>query len=134
MARNILSVMVGVILAFVLVAVIETSGHLVFPPPEGMDPSDPESIAAAMEEIPAVALLPVLIAWAVGSFGGAFLAARLAGSSKTTCALIVGVLVMAAGIFNLVAIPHPLWFTVVSLLVFLPAAYLGGRLAAPSYT
>jgi hypothetical protein len=36
---------------------------------------------------------------------------------------------MAAGIFNLVAIPHPLWFAILSVLVFLPAAYAGGLLA-----
>jgi hypothetical protein len=36
---------------------------------------------------------------------------------------------MVFGILNVVLIPHPLWFTVATFIVFLPAAWLGGRLA-----
>lgn len=39
--------------------------------------------------------------------------------------MVVGVLLLAFGIMNLVAIPHPMWFTIVSVLAFLPAAYAG---------
>jgi hypothetical protein len=41
----------------------------------------------------------------------------------------VGVLVILAAVANMLMIPHPVWFWVVALLLFLPAAYLGGLLA-----
>ena len=47
-----------------------------------------------------------------------------------TPALLPALTFLIAGIMNLVAIPHPLWFSIVSLLVFLPAAWLGGRIGA----
>lgn len=31
---------------------------------------------------------------------------------------------------NLVAIPHPLWFSIMTVLVFIPSAWLGGRMVA----
>lgn len=44
-------------------------------------------------------------------------------------AIIVGVLLTVAGIFNNLALPPPAWFWI-SVVVFLPAAWAGGRMAA----
>ena len=41
----------------------------------------------------------------------------------------VGALVVAAVILNASLIPHPLWMTVTGVLLPLPAAWLGARLA-----
>ncbi len=34
-----------------------------------------------------------------------------------------------AGMQNLIAVPHPLWFTVAGTLVFLPSAWFASRVA-----
>jgi hypothetical protein len=44
-------------------------------------------------------------------------------------ALIVGGLVMLAAVGNMLSIPHPVWFWVIALTLFLPASYVGGLLA-----
>jgi len=74
-------------------------------------------------------LLFVLAAWAVGSFGGAAMAAFIARRAPIMHGLIVGGILLAAGVANLVAFPHPLWFTIVGVLEFLPMAWLGAATA-----
>lgn len=129
MVRSLLAVVAGIGLAWAGIAFIESVGHGLYPPPEGIDPADREAFAAAVQEMPRAALVVVLLAWSVGTFCGAWLAARLAG--RHFYAMLVGGVMMLGGVANLVAIPHPLWFSAVGTLVFLPAAHLGGRLAAP---
>jgi hypothetical protein len=109
---------------------VEALGQKVYPPPPGLDPSDPESIRAAMQDIPAGALVFVLLAWTVGSAAGGWVAARLAPRRPVLHGMIIGALLLAGGLANLVMIPHPLWFTIVGVAVFLPAACLGARLGA----
>ncbi len=55
------------------------------------------------------------------------MAARIAG--RPFPALLVGGVMMLAGISNLAVIPHPLWFMVLSVLVFVPSAWLASRVA-----
>jgi hypothetical protein len=130
--RSILGVVAGAVVAFIGVMVIEAVGMKVYPPPPGLDPNNPESIRAMMKDIPAGALGFVLAGWVVGTLAGAAVAARIATRSPMVPAMIVGVLLLAAGVANLVMIPHPLWFTVASVVAILPAAYAGGRLGRRS--
>jgi hypothetical protein len=125
--RVILSVVAGVVAGTAVVFLVESLGHRVFPPPAGLNPSDPESIRAAMAKLPIGALLAVLVAWIAGSFAGGWLAALIA--RRVVPALIVGFLILAASAVNLIMIPHPVWFAIAGLLVILPAAWLGGKVA-----
>jgi hypothetical protein len=128
--RALLSVAAGIALAFVGIALIQSIGHQMYPPPEGIDPTDREAFAEIVAQMPVGTLLMVLLAYGLGTFAGAWLAARLAG--RWFYAMLVGGVMMLAGVSNLVAIPHPWWFTVLGIVTFLPCAYLGGRLAATS--
>jgi hypothetical protein len=83
-----------------------------------MNPSDAESMKTMMEQISAGALGFVLLAWAAGAFVGGWVAAKIAQRSQATFALIVGALLLAGGIYNLVTIPHPLWFSIIGVLLF----------------
>ena len=62
MGRRILAVVAGIVTAFILVMLIEWLGHLIIPPPEGIDPADPESIRAMMDQISPLSLIMVAIA------------------------------------------------------------------------
>ncbi len=126
MVRSILAVVAGVAVASLVIWLLELAATVVYPPPPGLDFSDASAVRAAMEKIPFVALVCVLAAQTIGTFSGAWLAASIARSSQGQCALVVGVLVMLAGIGNMLMIPHPVWFWVASLLLYLPSAYLGG--------
>lgn len=128
--RSVLAVLAGSMVAGMLIAVVEMIGHLVYPPPPGIDPTDPESLRTVMESLAVGALIAVLLAWAIGTFAGAWLAARVAGRAGSAHGMVVGLLMLAAGVANMLTIPHPIWFWFLGVGVFPLAAWLGGRGAA----
>ena len=130
MWRSIFSVLAGMVVAMIVVGVLEVVGHLVFPPPPGIDLHDPQQLQAIMDQLPLGALLSVLVAWGGGIFAGGCVAAMLARTNQLTHALIVGGVQMLAGIVSMILIPHPFWFIVASLAIVVPCAWLGARVAA----
>ncbi len=129
MLRKILGGLAGVVAAFAVIMLVQFLGHQVIPPPSGMDPADPESIRAAMNDLPVGAFLFVLASYFGGAFVGTFVATWLGGARGLTYAIVVGGLVFAATVANLLMIPHPLWFSITALAGIPVAAFFGGRLA-----
>lgn len=127
--RTILAIVVGVVLGGLVVAMVEAVAHQVYPPPPGVDLSDPEVAREVLASAPIGALLMVAAAWALGSLAGGWVSARICNPHRLAPALIAGGILMAFGLLNLLVLPHPLWFWPVGLIVFIPAAYLGGKLA-----
>ncbi|WP_048920142.1 hypothetical protein [Rufibacter radiotolerans] len=130
MFRSILAVLGGVAIGVFTISIIQYLSHQIYPTPADFNLEDTEAVAAYMNSAPTQALLLVLFSYALGSFFGGMVAARYAPARPVIHALIVGILLMAAGIANLVALPHPTWFLVASLLVYLPMAYFGGNMSA----
>ena len=130
MLRNFLAVLAGLVAAVVTISIFEGIGHALWPPPPDLDLSKPEDLARLMDVMPLTAKLNVLVAWGLGSFAGGAVAARLAASQPLRRALVVGGIQMAGGIATMVQIPHPAWMIAASLLLFVPGAALGARLAA----
>jgi hypothetical protein len=124
--RGILAVMLGSVAAFVTVGVLEVLGHMVFPPPPGLDMHD----STALKQLPTGALVTVLLAWGIGTFIGAWVAARLAPAAKIAFGLGIGVLFLLAGVSTMIMIPHPIWMWVVGMAEPLPMAYFGAWLAS----
>ncbi|HEV8582529.1 MAG TPA: hypothetical protein VGX68_25975 [Thermoanaerobaculia bacterium] len=125
--RSVLAVLAGAVVAFVLIAVIELlSGKLY---PLHADPGSPEEMAKAMARAPVGALLLVLLGWAVGTTAGAWTAACAAGRSPLIHGIVVGALLLCAAVANLLSFPHPIWFWIAAVALFLPCAYLGSALA-----
>ena len=128
--RSSLAVLVGAAVAFSLVAVIESLGQLVYPAPPGMDFSNPEQLRDYVRRVPLGALLIVLAAWVIATFTGGLVAARIAKARPVLFAGIVGALVLAATIANLLTLPHPAWFVVTGIAGILLATYAAGKVAA----
>ncbi|MEQ9316660.1 MAG: hypothetical protein RLN72_12475 [Henriciella sp.] len=116
MLRSILSVIVGIVVAGLVVLVTEIIGHLIFPPPEGTDLSDPEALAAIMDEIPLGAKIAVLVAWFLGVLAGCFAALRISRGTAWT-GLAVAAVMLAMMAMTLATIPHPVWMVVGAVLV-----------------
>lgn len=130
--RSILAVIVGFVAASAVMMCIESiNGHFLYPElgkaAQGM--TDREAIKALMASAPVGALLVVLFGWALGSLVGGVVAAWIGSNSPLAHALVVGGLLTLAGIGNNLMIPPPTWFWIASLLVMLPAAYVGALLA-----
>ncbi len=125
MLRKVLSVIAGVATAFVLLMLLESLLWMIFPPPPGTDIKSPESVRAIMQSMPFATFLLQMANYALISFAGGLVASLIAGRSVAMPALIVGVLVMASGIWDSAEVGCPLWFTVISALEFIPFAYAG---------
>ncbi len=130
--RSVLAVVAGCLAAFFHIGAIEALSHIVYPLPTGLDPSRPETIVAYLKVIPAGALLMIGLAWAVGTFAGAWLAARLAPDAKWSHGMLIGAMFLLFTAGNLASYPHPAWFWALSLATILPAAYFGSGLGARS--
>lgn len=131
MVRRVMAVLLGLVAGSVTVALVERLGQLAYPAPAPVDPDDVEAMRRMLGELPAAAFVVILLAWAIGSLAGGFVAAKLAPAGKVGHALVVGSLQLAAGVATVLMIPgHPPWFVAVGVTLFLPLAWLGGRLAS----
>jgi MFS family permease len=129
MRRKGVAVLLGMFVGVVLSLIMEASSVLLYPPPKDADLSDAETLREFIQTRPPHALVMVMSAYAIGCLAGAMTAARLADEDPHQAAMIVGVLLMVAGIVTIVQRPYPLWFSVTTILLYLPSAWLGGRIA-----
>jgi hypothetical protein len=129
MLRIVLGTIAGIIAAGLIVFVVEAIGHLIFPPPPGIDIANPDALATIINQLSFGALAAVVAAWMAGAFGGGALAALIARVPWS--AWIVGAAMLAGGAWSMTMIPHPLWMKVALLPATLLPAWLAGRLFAP---
>ena len=129
MGRTILGILAGMVTAWLLIMVCQFASGLLYPPPPGMDLRQPEQLAAFIAQAPVAAMVLVVVSWVLGAFIGGWVAAKVAREHPLFAALMIGVLVLAGVVANNTMIPHPLWMTVLGVLLPLPAAWLGARMA-----
>ncbi len=129
MLRKIVATVVGVLVAGLVVALVESINRFLAPHPQGIDLHDMKQVAAMIAKLPTQAFLVVLAAWSLGALIGSWVATRLAGRSTVVPGIIVGVFILAGAIFNIAMFPHPLWMITAGLLLPVPSALLGARLA-----
>ena len=127
MSRSAIAIGVGLLVGVLTMVVIESIGHALYPHVVDVDPADKEAFRAAVAQLPLGSLVFVLLAWSLGTMHGAGMAAHLAYNSRVGHGLIVGGVLMLAGIWQLISIPHPGWFAVAGLLLF-----AGSRIAPRS--
>jgi hypothetical protein len=127
MGRTIAGVLAGVVVAWLTIMLAEFASAPLHPTPAGFDMRDPAAMAAFVATLPVAALLLVLCGWVLGALAGGYVAVRIA--RRTWPAWVVGIVIEIGVIANAVMIPHPTWMTVAGVLLPLPAAWLGARLA-----
>lgn len=130
MVRRIASAVAGIFAGTFVILLVEMIGQSLFPLPLGTNPNAPESLRAAMAEIPVAAFLAVLLAWSAGGFVGCWLARRI-GETRAP-AITTMVVLLLASVYNLITIPSPVWFWVLGLLAFPVFGLAGVRLAERS--
>lgn len=128
MLRGILAVICGALAGGVFNLAIIMVSCAIYPPPEGADMADPETMKAYVASLPTTAFLIVLVAHAGGALVGG-LVAGLIGRRRLVVGAIVGGLFLLGGIINVVSIPSPLWFVVLDLVSYVPCGILGAKLA-----
>ena len=91
--------------------------------------TDRDAIRALLAAAPVGAFLVVIAGWILGGVTGGWVAARIAAQASAGHGLVLGALLTLAGVANNLMVPPPLWFWIASLVVLMPAAYVGARLA-----
>ena len=130
MGKNIGAGIAGVVIAGLLVWLVEMLGHTVYPPPTDLNFADPDAMRTYIDALPVGALLFVAAAWFVGTLGGTAAACKIGDARPMIFAIVVGGLMLLGTIFNLVTIPHPLWFSILGVVGIIVAAWLGMTLGA----
>ena len=134
MGRTLLGILAGLVTMVVVIALVELLGAQLFPPPPGIDMGDPEAFAAAVTQMPLGALAIVVVAWVLGAFAGGWVAARIAIAHPRAAAVVVALGVVVGVVVMMLTLPHPLWMGVLGLVLPVPAALGGARLARPRAT
>lgn len=131
--KNVLAVLAGLIGGGMVNMGIILISSYVIPPPEGADLKTMEGLKASMHLMQPIHFLMPFLAHAIGTFVGAFLAAKLAATYKMRFALGISAWFMIGGIINIFMLPSPVWFTVVDLGgAYILMGYLAGKMVVKS--
>jgi len=124
--KNILILFLGLIIGSIVNMGLVMLGPMIISPPEGMIPTDVESIKEHLHLLEFKHYIFPFLAHAAGTLLGAGVVASFVAKSKIGWAMALGALFMIGGVTNLVSMSSPIWFTIVDLsLAYLPMAYLG---------
>lgn len=127
--RSFFAVVAGMVVAVTVVSMCDLLAGTLHPVPEGFDLTNAEQVRAHAASAPTGALLVVALGWLLGPFAGGLVAARVAERSRALAAWVIAGLLFAATLANLVAIPHPLWMSLVAVLGIPFAGFLAVRLS-----
>ena len=131
--RNILAAITGIVIGSVVNMGIINLQYSFISLPEGVDVTNTESLKSSMHLFEPKHFIFPFLAHAIGTLGGAYLAARIAASHKMNIALGIGIFFLIGGISMVFLIPSPIWFAILDLsLAYIPMGWLSGRLAAKS--
>jgi hypothetical protein len=130
MIKKIVGVIVGLITGGIVNGLIVMISVLQNPMPEGLDPysEDKTAMMDYVATLPTSAFVIVLLAHLFGAMVGGFICSVIVRHKWLLGFAIVGAVFLLGGIFNLVSIPHPTWFSITDLLIYIPSAVFGGLL------
>lgn len=123
MLWRVFAVVAGLAVAALMVGVVEGLSSWFHPLPAGIDYNDRAAVAAAISALPATAFMAVLVAWGLGALAGAYAASRI--GRHAGIGYLIGVLIGAGAVANLLMIPHPIWMWAGAAIV-IPLATLAG--------
>jgi hypothetical protein len=133
--RKIVGTLLGLCAAVAIVIIVQALGHRIWPIPQGIDFRNAEEVAALVKAMPAGAMVWVALSYFAGTMVGGFVALKVARDAWATWpAVAVEGVLLAFGVMNLMALPHPVWFWVVALASFPLGAFSAIRLARRGVT
>ena len=128
--NNILIILSSLFIGSLINMGIILLGPHIIPPPNGVDVTTMEGLKASMHLFQPKHFLFPFMAHAIGTFAGAFIAAKISKINKMRNAIIVGLLFLVGGASDIFLLPTPLWFAICDLIgAYLPMAYIAGKFA-----
>ncbi len=127
MKRNIISVVVGLVSAIVFFVIAETINSYLHPAPKTLDYNDSIAVKTFYENQPLSLWLFVLVGWIIGSVLCGFLIKLISKNDNKKLPIIAGSILTLSAVANFFTLPHPTWFIIVGLIVFIPSTLLGHK-------
>src|SRR6476660_3595987 len=128
MIRSILAVIAGLVIGAIVNLSLISVGHIVIAPPLGFDLSTLDGVKAAMPFFGPEQFIFPFLAHAGGSLVGATVAAFISVNAEFIIAMIIGVITLIGGITAVIMFPAPVWYDVIDLLSYIPAAWVGAKI------
>ncbi len=126
--RGILAIVVGILAGSVVNGVILLLSFAVLGSPEGLNIFDAESVKANADKFTAANFVGTLLAHQLGTLVAASVAAKIAPARKMIFAIAVGVWFLLGGIYAATLVHAPIWFVIADSALYIPVAFLGGKL------
>ena len=128
--KNVLASFAGFVVMMVVNMVLVMFLGSIFPPPDGVDPSDMNSINNNLHRYTIFQLIMPFLAHAGGTLAGALTAAKIANSYKMLIVMILAVVHFTGGAMMVSMLSNsPTWFNVLDLgFAYFPMAWLGYKL------
>jgi hypothetical protein len=118
-------VVAGFIVAAIIMTIFEYINSFFFPLPKGLDWNDAAAVKAVTASLPWTAYILVFLGWIIGAFEGGCTSAWLAGEKQLLATTILAILLVIAGIFDMMMLGFPPAFTVLGLCILAISPYLG---------
>lgn len=128
MKRNILSVVVGLATAVITFLITETINASLHPTPLNLDFKDSIAVKIFYENQPLSLWLLVLVGWIIGSLICGLLIKVISKNENRKLPIIAGCILTLSAVANFFSLPHPTWFIIIGLIVFVPSTILGHKL------
>ena len=126
--RSAVAVLLGLLAAMFFIIGVEGVCSILYPFPPGVDPSDLEACRAHVATLPASAFLIAVAGWALATFAGSWVATRLGAARHPAHGIVLGAVLLAAAVVNMLMLPYPIWFWILNLVVFPTCFCAGARL------
>ena len=130
MLRNIAGAIIGIAVAVLTVMFVEWISHSLFPFPDGLEIVDTEALNAHIKSLPLTAFLLVLAGNLIATFDGVLTACLIGRVKPFFYALLIGMLMIAATVSNLLMFQHPNWYSAAVLIGIVLSAWLAVTIAS----
>ena len=121
--KTFLATVAGIIVGVFTIWAMEAIGHLLFPLPAELTPTNLEELKQVVMIMPIKSLLVVIIAQIIGIFSGMYVGFIMQRESLTPLYIIAGLFIFST-VLNLILMPHPTWFMITDLLSILLVSLL----------
>ncbi|KQY96467.1 hypothetical protein [Brevundimonas sp. Root1423] len=134
MLRLILSIIVGVVIAFAIVMAGDMLSQSLAAAagPAPADMSDRAAMQAYVAGLPVTVFVTMLATWTVAAFAAAAFAARF-GRRGSWPGWVAAGLFLCATAANLIMIPHPTWMAVAGVLLVVAAGWFGAKAGSTGF-
>ncbi|MBK7636720.1 MAG: hypothetical protein IPJ13_22465 [Saprospiraceae bacterium] len=132
--KNILVVILAIAAGMIAMMAGHQISNVILPPPEGMDVSNMESFVANAHKLTTGHWILALLSHAFGPLVSGFIVAKYSAAHHRQLLWIVAGAWIIAGVLNLMAIHHLLWFKIADILMYVPMTFIGAKLSGWKYS